>query len=177
MHLNVKLPSPKKAKLAPKVEDADETVARGPAGHLIFPDHPEFTPNLTPKQVLHMGSFGGTYYRTIKSSVTGKLYDGREVIKEFPESWFTGINKVKMVHSKSYDPRVNKYGTQCGGGLDMWEEKGWIDPQDPYGWFMWYCRFYTGRRTKDDTNSTMGRSNRTQWAVAKQSHRQMRTAM
>lgn len=24
----------------------------------------------------------------------------------------------------------------------MWEESGWIQPQDPYGWFQWYCRFY-----------------------------------
>jgi hypothetical protein len=22
---------------------------------------------------------------------------------------------------------------------------------DPYGWFQWYCRFYRGRRTSDDT--------------------------
>ena len=21
---------------------------------------------------------------------------------------------------------------------------------DPYGWFMWYCRFYLGRRCEDD---------------------------
>ena len=28
---------------------------------------------------------------------------------------------------------------------------GWIRAQDPYGWFQWYCRFYMGRRTEDDT--------------------------
>lgn len=22
----------------------------------------------------------------------------------------------------------------------MWESSGWIVPQDPYGWFQWYCR-------------------------------------
>merc|ERR1712146_856936 len=22
---------------------------------------------------------------------------------------------------------------------------------DPYGWFQWYCRFYQGRRSTDDT--------------------------
>ena len=22
--------------------------------------------------------------------------------------------------------------------------------QDPYGWVQWYCRFFQGRRTKDD---------------------------
>ena len=30
---------------------------------VTFKDYPEFRPNLTPKQVLSMGSFGGTYFR------------------------------------------------------------------------------------------------------------------
>ena len=32
----------------------------------------------------------------------------------------------------------------------MWESSGWIKECDPYGWFMWYTRFYLGRRTDDD---------------------------
>jgi hypothetical protein len=47
-------------------------------GDLVFPDFPEFRPNLTPEEVLNMGSFGGTYFRPIRSKVTKKTY-GDEV--------------------------------------------------------------------------------------------------
>jgi hypothetical protein len=45
------------------------------------------------------------------------------------------------VSSSKYDEKVNTYGVKCGGSLEMWEESGWIHKQDPYGWFMWYCRY------------------------------------
>ena len=115
-----------------------------------FKDHPEFKPNLSPHQVLKMGSFGGTYFRPIYSSVTKKHYKSEDVIKEYPKSWFKGIDIEKMVISSKYDKNVNKYKVKCGTGLEDWEGKGWIIEQDPYGWFQWYCRFYRGRRTDDD---------------------------
>ena len=115
-----------------------------------FKDYPDFKPNLTPQQVLKMGSFGGTYFRPIYSSVTKKHYKSKDVIKEYPKSWFKGINIEKMVTSSDYDKNVNKYKVKCGSTLEAWEGKGWMNKQDPYGWFQWYCRFYMGRRTDDD---------------------------
>jgi hypothetical protein len=115
-----------------------------------FKDHPEFKPNLSPEQILKMGAFGGTYFRPIYSSVTKKHYKSEDVIKEYPKSWFKGIDIEKMVISPKYDKKVNKYGVKCGSDLEDWEKSGWMDKQDPYGWFQWYCRFYIGRRTDDD---------------------------
>lgn len=125
------------------------TVRRDKFGKLVFEDFPEFKPNLTPKEVLQAGSFGGTYFRPISSTVTGQSYNS-DVWKEFPADWFEGLNIKRQVTSTIYRTEVNKYGAKCGGSLEMWESSGWIVKQDPYGWFQWYCRFFLGRRTDDD---------------------------
>ena len=110
----------------------------------------QFIPNLSPKQVFKEGAFGGTYFRPIDSSVTGKKYTAEQVTKEYPKSWFKGLDKGKMITSPIYDKKVNKYGVKCGSSLEAWETSGWIVEQDPYGWFQWYCRYYRGRRGDDD---------------------------
>lgn len=117
-------------------------------GELIFKDFPNFKPNLTPKEVIQSGSFGGTYYRPILSGITGKYY--KDVWKEFPKDWFKKIDIEKYVSSIIIRKSINKYKSNMGGNLDMWESSGWITKIDPYGWFQWYCRFYLGRRTTDD---------------------------
>ena len=117
-------------------------------GKLVFKDHLEFNPNLTPKEVIKAGSFGGTYFRNILSGITGKMYVG--AWKEFPSDWVKGLDIEKEVTSQVVDASVNKYNIKGGGSLDMWESSGWITKIDPYGWFQWYCRFYLGRRTTDD---------------------------
>jgi hypothetical protein len=106
-----------------------------------------FKPNLSPREVILSGSFGGTYFRPIDSSVTHRSYSGAE--NEF--SFLKGISKEKITREwKAYDKSINKYNVKVGQTLEDWERSNWITAQDPYGWFQWYCRYYSGRRSPDD---------------------------
>jgi hypothetical protein len=121
---------------------------RSADGVFHFRSHSDFKPNLSPEEVLRMGSFGGTYFRTIASSVTGKVHVDAHL--ELPAQWISGLNVSKCIASPTYDAKVNKYKVKSGQDLRDWEESGWIVPQDPFGWFQFYCRFFQGRRTDDD---------------------------
>jgi hypothetical protein len=94
--------------------------------------HPLFRPELTPKEMLRLGVFGGRY-----------MTDCRP---EFPASWFTGAK----LSAARYDSRLNCFGVKASQSLAQWRRQGWIRPQDPRGWFQWYCRYYSGRRSSDD---------------------------
>jgi hypothetical protein len=116
---------------------------------LVFADHPEFRPNLTPREIFEAGAFGGTYWRPIYSSVIDK--DLKNQYKKFPAKWWSGIPKNWLTAPyDEYDIKINKYGVKVGSTLEYWEDHDWIDPGDPYGWVQWYCRFYEGRRCDDD---------------------------
>jgi len=124
-------------------------------------DETPFRPNLTPSQILRAGAFGGTYFRQIKSGVTGKTYSYKKAIKEYPKSWFKGLDIEKQVARpyNEYDINANKYKKKVGLTLKQWETNKWITATDPYGWFQWYCRFYMGRRLGDEDLYQIGRFN------------------
>ena len=113
-----------------------------------FADFPEFQPNLSPKEILQAGSFGGTYFQDMTSRVTGDVYSN--AWREFPADWFEGLTISELVASPKYNKGVNKYNVACGSSVTNWEELGWVTNVDPYGWFQWYCRFFLGRRCSDD---------------------------
>ena len=105
----------------------------------------DFGANKTPIEVIKEGAFGGTYFRDICSNVNGKWY--KKSWKEF--SQLKNIDQ-KFYCSDYYDFSVNKYGVKCGRSLRFWENKGWINRIDPYGWFQWYFRYWLGRKSEDD---------------------------
>ncbi|RYH05160.1 hypothetical protein EON65_45470 [archaeon] len=124
--------------------------SRDSNGNLLFADFPEFRPNLAPKEILQLGSFGGTHFQPITSGITGEITYYREAWREFPSDWFEGLEINRMVAATTYSAHVNMYKVACRSGLKDWEESGWICHLNPYGWFQWYCRFFMGRRCTDD---------------------------
>ena len=114
-------------------------------GYIHFSDYPDFMPNLTPRQIFEMGSFGGTYWRPITSSITNKKYKNEHL--KFPKKWWKNIDDSMLISSK-YNIEINKYKVFCGSSLEDWENSGWIKKYDPYGWVQWYCNFFSGRRGK-----------------------------
>ena len=89
----------------------------------------DFRPELTPAEMLELGVFGGKYLTDCQA--------------EFPNHWFTN---AKLSPDKK-DVSLNYYSVDASQSLLEWQRKGWIHPQDPRGWFQWYCRYFLGRRT------------------------------
>lgn len=68
----------------------------------------EFTPDLTPKEMLRLGIFGGKY-----------MTDCHE---EFPRSWFA---RAKLC-AERHDARMNCFGVNASHSLRVWRRSGWI---------------------------------------------------
>ncbi|MEX2368842.1 MAG: hypothetical protein WD552_00395 [Candidatus Paceibacterota bacterium] len=104
-----------------------------PAGREFAAD---FEPELTPKEMLVLGAFGGVYMRDCGD--------------EFPDSWFTAA-KFAPTGMNEHLPKLNYFGVNASQPLSVWRWKGWINAEhDPRGWFQWYCRYYRGRRLEDE---------------------------
>tara|TARA_B100000029_G_scaffold506893_1_gene590504 strand:+ start:2055 stop:2483 length:429 start_codon:yes stop_codon:yes gene_type:complete len=87
-----------------------------------------FSPQLTPKEMLELGVFGGWYFKGD--------------VEEYPDSWF----KKAQISKDGFDIKLNYFQVSSGQSMSVWKEKGWITPEDPLGWFQWYCRYSLGRR-------------------------------
>lgn len=96
---------------------------------------PEFTPDLKPKEMLALGVFGGVYMR--------------DCTEEFPTDWFTHA-KLQTPGVFTHDAALNYFHVNASQPLSVWRAKGWIYPEDPRGWFQWYCRYYMGRRIPEE---------------------------
>jgi hypothetical protein len=91
-----------------------------------------FKPELTPKEMLSLGVFGGKYMT--------------DCVREYPKSWYVG---AKLCH-ELHDPNLNYFKVNASQPLRVWQYKGWIYPEDPRGWFQWYCRYFMGRRIPEE---------------------------
>jgi hypothetical protein len=100
---------------------------------------PGFRPQLTPLQMLRLGVFCGKYMT--------------DCTREFPKSWFI---RARLARG-SRDCSLNFFGVKASQPLSVWRRKGWIHPDDPRGWFQWYCRYYMGRRLPAEDARQIGR--------------------
>ena len=113
--------------------------------------HPQFQPELTPKEMLRLGIFCGKY-----------MTDSRD---EFPEDWFV---EARLAPGRR-DCSLNFFGVDASLPLSVWRQKGWIYPDDPRGWFQWYCRYYMGRRIPEEDWRQIKR-----WAAMRRHRQQIR---
>ena len=92
-----------------------------------------FSPNKTPIEVIRDGAFGGTYCRDIYSGIDEKW---------FKNSWkqFAQLKNIdaNFCASDYYDKNLKKYKVKTGTSLRFWENKGWINEINPYGWLQRY---------------------------------------
>lgn len=112
----------------------------------------EFKPELTPKEMLALGVFGGKYMTDCRN--------------EFPADWFLAAK----LSPDGKNPKLNYFGVDASQPLSIWRAKGWIHPDDPRGWFQWYCRYYIGRRMEDDARQIA------RWKAIRRHNAQIRKA-
>ena len=87
----------------------------------------DFGVNKTAVEVINEGAFRGNYFRDISQSINDKWYRKSIFVKQY---W------SKLLLLRLYcNINVHKCGVKCGTSLRFWENKGWMNSMDPYGWF------------------------------------------
>ena len=132
--------------MARRIVTVNDRMQKGYRYELVAPVgrgfDPEFRPELTPKEMLRLGVFGGKYMT--------------DCAAEFPASWFKGAKLA----TDARDCSLNYFGVDASQRLVDWRRKGWIHPDDPRGWFQWYCRYYMGRRMDGEDSGRSGAGKR-----------------
>lgn len=108
----------------------------------------EFKPHLTPVEMLEMGVFGGNYFANAT------------------DDDLTGLGAATASayrNQKPFDKHANYYGVRAGENYQAWMRNGWIFPEDPLGWFHWYCRYSAGRRHERDAHQIRRWVNYERW--------------
>ena len=143
--------------MTPRMITVNDRMQQNYSYTLVAPEgerfHQEFRPDLTPAEMLSLGVFGGKY-----------MTDCRD---EFPAQWFA---QAKLSPG-ARDPSINWFGVDASQPLSVWRAKGWIHPNDPRGWFQWYCRYYFGRRMDGEDERQISR-----WKAMRRHVAQLRRA-
>jgi hypothetical protein len=90
----------------------------------------------SPLEMLEMGVFGGNYFAAETN------------FHKYPQP----LRNLALDNTNAYNVYSNYYEAKAGKNLKFWLERGWIYPEDPLGWFQWYCMYDTGRRHSIDSH-------------------------
>ncbi len=90
---------------------------------------PRFKPDLTPKQMIKLGVFGGHYFEVKTRGVPSDI-----------------LKLANTSKTGKKDPKLNYFKISASQPLSVWQKKGWIYSADPNGWFEWYIKYSLGRR-------------------------------
>jgi len=105
-------------------------------------DNITFIPNLTPRQVIEAGAFGGSYFGI-------KIDESEDDYEDLFNSLFKGLD-TRLYLGVKYSAKLNRFEIRSGMDYKYWKDMKWMRSQDPRGWFQWYCNYYLGRRSSDD---------------------------